>query len=104
MSAADVLAKRVPVERIKDHVVFIGTSAVGLKDLRNTPLQSSVPGVEIHAQIIEQIATGTFLERPDYANGLEFLYLAAIGLLFVVLIPRLSAARMAYVAGGFVVI
>ncbi len=104
VSAADVLAKRTPAERIKDHVVFIGTSAVGLKDLRNTPLQSSVPGVEIYAQIIEQIATGTFLERPDYANGLEFLYLVAIGLLFVLLIPRLSAARMAYVAGGFVII
>ena len=104
VSAADVLAKRTPAARIKDHVVFVGTSAVGLKDLRNTPLQSSVPGVEIHAQIIEQIATATFLERPDYANGLEFLYLAAIGLLFVLLIPRLSAARMAYVAGGFVVI
>jgi adenylate cyclase len=102
ISARDVLLRKVPVDRIKDHVVFIGTSVVGLKDVRNTPVQSSVPGVEIHAQIVEQIATGTFLDRPDYADGAEFLYLAAIGLIFVLLLPRLSAARMALVAVVFV--
>ncbi len=102
ISAADVLLKRVPVERIKDHVIFIGTSAVGLKDLRSTPVEGSVPGVEIHAQVVEQIATGVFLERPDYADGAEFLYLAVIGLIFVLLLPRLSAARMSIVAVLFV--
>ncbi|MFM8534077.1 MAG: CHASE2 domain-containing protein [Acidimicrobiia bacterium] len=104
VSAADVLAKRLPTDRIKNHVVFIGTSAVGLKDLRNTPVQSSVPGVEVHAQIIEQIATGVFLERREYANGIEFIYLAVFGLLLVVLLPRLSAARMALVAVMFVIL
>ncbi len=102
ISAADVLRKRVPVDRIKDHVVFIGTSAVGLKDLRSTPVEPTIPGVEIHAQVVEQIATGTFLERPDWADGAEIIYLTAIGLLFIVLLPRLSAARMAYVAMAFV--
>lgn len=102
VSAADVLAKRLAVDKIKNHVVFIGTSAVGLKDLRNTPVQASVPGVEVHAQIVEQIATGIFLERRDYANGAEFLYLAIFGLLLVVLLPRLSAARMALAAVTFI--
>jgi adenylate cyclase len=102
ISAADVLRKKVPEERIKDHVIFIGTSAVGLKDLRSTPLQAGIPGVEIHAQVVEQVATETFLERPDYADGAERLYLLAIGLLFIFLMPRLSAAHMAYVAVVFV--
>jgi len=102
ISAKDVLKGTVPDDKIDGQILFIGTSAVGLKDLRNTPLQNSVPGVEIHAQLVEQILTGTFLERPDYADGLEFLYLLAIGLVFVLLIPRLSAIAMAIVAVGFV--
>jgi len=104
VSAADVLNDKVPVEKIDSHIVFIGTSAVGLKDLRNTPLQNSVPGVEVHAQLVEQILTQNFLERPDYADGAEFLYLATIGLIFVVLLPRLRAATMFLVAALFITI
>jgi adenylate cyclase len=102
VSAKDVIKRRVPSEKIEGHIVFVGTSAVGLKDLRNTPIQDSVAGVEIHAQLVEQMLTQTFLERPDYADGAEFLYLAAIGLTFVLLLPRLSAAAMALVAVGFI--
>jgi adenylate cyclase len=102
VSAKDVIKRRVPRDKIEGHIVFVGTSAVGLKDLRNTPTQDSVAGVEIHAQIVEQMLTQTFLERPDYADGAEFLYLAAIGLAFVLLLPRLSAATMALVAVGFI--
>jgi adenylate cyclase len=104
VSALDVLKDTVPSEKIEGQIVFVGTSAVGLKDLRNTPLQNSVPGVEIHAQIVEQVLTQTFLERPDYADGAEFVYLAAIGLIFVILLPRLPAATMALVAALFVTI
>jgi len=102
VSARDVMKGTVPAEKLEGNIVFIGTSAIGLKDLRNTPIADSVPGVEIHAQIVEQILSQVFLERPDYADGAEFLYLAAIGLVFVVLLPRLSAASMALVAVGFV--
>jgi adenylate cyclase len=79
-------------------VIFVGTSAIGLKDLRNTPVQDGVPGVEVHAQLAEQMLEQRFLARPDYADGAEFMYLAAMGLLMVVLLPRLSAGRMALVA------
>lgn len=102
ISAADVLKGQVPGDKLEGAIVFVGTSAVGLKDLRNTPVQDSVPGVEVHAQLVEQMLTQTFLERPDYADGAEFLYLAAIGLVFVFLLPRLSAAAMTLVAVGLI--
>jgi len=102
VSAKEVLKRRVPADKIDGQIVFVGTSAVGLKDLRNTPTQDSVAGVEIHAQIVEQMLSQTFLDRPDYADGAEFIYLAAIGLAFVLLLPRLSAASMSLVAVGFV--
>ena len=104
VSARDVLKDTVPTDKIDGHIIFVGTSAVGLKDLRNTPLQSSVPGVEIHAQIVEQILSRNFLDRPDYADGAEFLYLAAIGLIFIILLPRLKAATMFLVAALFIAI
>lgn len=104
VSARSVLAGEVPADRIEGNVVFVGTSAIGLKDLRNTPVQDAVPGVEVHAQLAEQMIEQKFLARPDFADGAEFLYLFAIGLLFVWLLPRLSASRMALVAALFIAI
>ena len=102
VSARDVMKGTVPDDKINGNIILIGTSAVGLKDLRNTPIQDSIPGVEVHAQILEQILSQTFLERPDYADGAEFLYLLAIGLIFVISLPRLAAGRMALVAALFI--
>lgn len=102
ISARAVLKDEIPPEKLEGQVIFVGTSAIGLKDLRNTPVQDGVPGVEIHAQLAEQMLEQKFLARPDYADGAEFLYLAVIGLLLVVLLPRLSAGRMAVVAAIFI--
>lgn len=102
ISARAVLNDEVPAEKIEGNVFFVGTSAIGLKDLRNTPVQDAVPGVELHAQLAEQMLEQKFLARPDYADGAEFLYLAIIGLLLVVLLPRLSAGKMAVVATVFI--
>ena len=104
VSAKAVLKDEAPREKIENNVIFIGTSAIGLKDIRSTPVDTNVPGVEVHAQLSEQMLEQVFLARPDFADGAEFLYLAAIGLLFVLLLPRLSAMRMAVVAAIFVAI
>jgi adenylate cyclase len=104
VSARDVLDDKVPAEKIDGNVVFVGTSAIGLKDVRSTPIDDAVPGVEVHAQLAEQMLEQQFLSRPDFADGAEFLYLGAIGLLFVLLLPRLQAGRMAVVAVIFIAI
>ncbi|MBM3649099.1 MAG: adenylate/guanylate cyclase domain-containing protein, partial [Alphaproteobacteria bacterium] len=102
VSARAVLSGTAPKDKIDGHVVFVGTSAIGLKDLRSTPVDDSVPGVEVYAQLAEQMLEQEFLLRPDFANGAEFLYLAVIGALFIILLPRLSAGRMAIVAAIFI--
>ena len=102
ISARSVLHDEVPASELEGHVVFIGTSALGLRDTRSTPVTDAVPGVEVHAQLAEQMIEQNFLARPDFADGAEFLYLAAIGLLFVWLLPRLPAGRMAIVAAIFI--
>ncbi|HJQ61154.1 MAG TPA: CHASE2 domain-containing protein, partial [Vineibacter sp.] len=67
VSAKDVLEERVAKERLDGAIVFIGTSAQGLKDIRTTAVDASIPGVEIHAQAVEQIFTDVYLSRPFYA-------------------------------------
>lgn len=66
-------------DRVSGRIVLIGSSAQGLFDIRSTPMNANVPGVTIHAEIIEQVAAGTFLQRPDWALGLEVLVIALTG-------------------------
>ena len=53
VSAKDVLQGRVPPDRMRGRLVLIGTSATGLLDIKTTPLDPVIPGVEVHAQILE---------------------------------------------------
>lgn len=79
---------------IEGHIVFVGASAAGLLDARATALGETVPGVSIHAQAAEQVISGQFLNRPDWASGLETLATLALGLLVCLTIlmvgPRLA--------------
>ncbi len=102
ISARAVLKDELAPDKLDGQIIFIGTSAIGLKDLRSTPVDDSAPGVEVHAQLAEQMIEQEFLARPDFADGAEFLYLAAIGALFVFLLPRLSAGKMTIVAVIFI--
>ena len=81
---------------LKDHIVLIGSSAQGLMDLRFGPF-GLIPGVETHAQVLEQMLSGHFLERPSWARGLEGVVLMLGGLLagFLALRARALAAALA---------
>ncbi len=87
---------------VDGHILFFGTSAAGLKDLRSTPLDPAAAGVEIHAQATEQMLLGHFLRRPDFAFGVEAGFILLIGLFLVVLTPRVGAAIGAAIGFGAV--
>src|SRR5215467_2226372 len=97
-----VLAGEVPQEEIEGRIMLVGTSAPGLLDLRATPVDASVPGIDIHAQVIETLLTGRFLERPDYALALEQLVLLAFGIMLAFVLPRVPATASAAI--GFLTI
>lgn len=80
---------------IKDKIVLIGTSAEGLKDIRSTPLDLFIPGVEVHMNVIEQVITGKFLMRPALLSGVEIIFMAGIGLMIIVLAPFIGAVVLA---------
>ena len=52
--------------------MLIGTSATGLNDIKTTPVSPAMPGVEIHAQVLESALTGAVVQQPNYGIALEF--------------------------------
>jgi adenylate cyclase len=89
---------------VAGRIVLIGTSAIGLRDLVSTPLASGLPGVLVHAEIIDQIVGGTFLSRPDWAVGAEVAAAILLTLLVLALLPWLPSFFNALVAAGAVAI
>jgi adenylate cyclase len=83
---------------LEGKIVFIGTSAAGLKDLRVTPLDAAAPGVVAHARIAEQIILGDFLERPEWIDLAEAVYLAVFGRVLLLLLPWWGPLACAAVA------
>ena len=92
VSASDVLTGAVDPVIFRDGYVLIGTSAPGLLDIRTTPTSQAFPGVEIHANALNTVLTGTYLEKPAWAQGAEVLFLLMISILLILLLPRIGAA------------
>ena len=86
VSAADVLQNRFSPQTFAGKIVFVGTSATGLLDMRTTPLDPVYPGVEAHATIVENILTNHFILRPSWVPGLEFVLILMLGTVLTVLI------------------
>lgn len=82
-------------KRIEGKIVFVGTSAEGLKDIRSTPLNLFIPGVEVHVNVVEQILSGKYLLRPSLLEGVELVTMGFLGLLIIVLAPFIGAIFMA---------
>lgn len=93
-----LLAGEVPRDEIAGRIVLVGSSAAALSDLRSTPLDAAVPGVDIHAEIIEHALTGARLARPDWAPGAEGFAIILGGLLIAWLARRLRPAAAALAA------
>lgn len=83
-----VLSRQVNPNDLVDRIVFVGTSAAGLKDLRASPLDPNGPGVDIHARIAEQMIIGDFLQRPDWIDTVEIIWLLLLGMLIILALMR----------------
>jgi len=90
VSAKDVLEGNVPADRLRGRLVLIGTSAIGLLDVKTTPLDAAIPGVEVHAQILESVLTKSLLVNPNYAIGAELTVAVLLGIAIIIAAPMLS--------------
>jgi adenylate cyclase len=99
VSAKDVLEGRVDAERFRGRLVLVGTSAVGLLDLKTTPTEPAMPGVEVHAQLLESMLARTVLNSPSYATLAELAIAALVGIAIIALAPVLGAWALFWVGG-----
>ncbi|MBI5524386.1 MAG: CHASE2 domain-containing protein [Desulfarculus sp.] len=100
LPAADVLDGNVAGELVAGKVVLVGTSAAGLKDLRATPLHSGTSGVEIHANVLDNLIQGDYITKPAYAPGLALALVLACGLVSTLLLARLRALGSLLTSAG----
>ena len=91
-------------EQITGRLILIGSSAQSLRDIRPSPLGEPIPGMEIHAEVLEQIIAQSFLYRPDIARGLESLGILIFGGLMTVLMffqrPWIGPVALTILCGG----
>ena len=101
VSAADVLEGSVEPQTIAEKLVLIGTSAVGLLDVKTTPVSPVMPGVEIHAQVLEAALTKKLLSQPSYGPILEFGAALLLGIAVIWLAPLFGPVTLVAV-GAFI--
>lgn len=101
LPAWKVLDGSVPDTELAGKILLIGASAQGLMDLRFSALGAVIPGVEIHAQLLEQMLTGDRLDRPVWADSVELLCLI-VGSMLVGLVALRARALLSF--GLFVVL
>ena len=92
ISANDVLEGVYEDEFFEGKVLLVGTSASGLLDIRSTATEKNIPGVTVIAQLIQQIFADTFLQRPDWMNGAEFVAGLTLSIALALIIQSLGPA------------
>ncbi len=98
ISAADVLGDKADPAQLEGKLVLVGVTGLGLIDYQSTPLGERMPGIEIHAQVLENVFDGALLMRPRWATWVEGLALFVLGLVVVCSVPRLSPIAFLFAA------
>jgi len=93
LSAYEVLSGKADPDRLRGKLVLVGISGLGVQDFKTTSVGDFVPGVNLHAQVIENLINGTGLVRPAVMIWAEAAAFVLCGLLLIGLVPRLSALQ-----------
>ncbi len=99
--AVNVLEKNVAPDMIAGKLVLIGTSAVGLNDIKTTPVSRAMPGVEIHAQVLESALTGAVISQPIFGIAVEFATALMFGLLVIAFAPQFGPITLVVLGAAF---
>jgi adenylate cyclase len=100
ISAADILNDNFEAKEIAEKFVLIGTSAVGLSDLRSIPFDSTIPGVEVHANTLDNVLKGDFLYEPSNVVIYDLIIIWSIVLILILLFSYISSWLLLPVAIG----
>lgn len=101
VSAIDVLEGSVTPDKIAGKLILIGTSSIGLNDIKTTPVSPVMAGVEVHAQVLESALTGEVVAQPGYGFGVELFAALIMGSLVIAFAPKFGPVTLVAVGGLF---
>jgi len=98
ISIADILERRADTALLRDRVVLVGNTAKGIGDVRVTPYGATFPGVEVRANIIENLLDGELLQRPEWMALVDTTLMLAIGIALAWVLPAIGVSGGALLA------
>lgn len=87
-SAQAVMNNEVASGSLQGKIVLIGAWAKGLQDIHLTPSGKWINGLEVHATVIDNILSGTFISRPGWAKGVELFVVMLLGVSCTLVLSR----------------
>jgi len=103
-SIVDIIGGAVPKENLKGKIVLVGATATGIYDMRATPFSATFPGVEVHANIIDNILHSDYISRPDWVMAFDTLVILLTGILLSVAIPRMRPVYATLLAVALILV
>jgi HD-GYP domain-containing protein (c-di-GMP phosphodiesterase class II) len=98
LSAADVLSGKVHPDTVRNRIVFVGTTALGTREVVATPLDTLFVGVEVQATIADNLMERTFIRKSALGSILDSQLTLVLGLLIAALVA--STGVIPGVIGG----
>jgi adenylate cyclase len=92
VSAADVLSGLAGASTFTDKLVFVGTTALGTREVVATPLDTLFAGVEVQATVADNLLQQDFIHRPEYGVALEVQVVLGLGVAAALLVGRFGIA------------
>jgi len=90
VSAVDVLAGRTAADAFRNAIVFVGTTALGTREVVSTPLDTRFAGVEVQATVADNLLRGDYLSRAEHAVTIEVVTVLAAGIAITLLVARVG--------------
>jgi len=92
-SASSLMKGELDPRNLQDRIVFVGTSAPGLKDLKATPLSHKFSGVEVQATIADNILAGDNITNLPYSKVIQIFSIIFICFVTILINGRCTALR-----------
>jgi adenylate cyclase len=96
ISAVDIFNNTFDKNLFQGKFVLIGTSAYGLMDLRATPIDNIIAGVEIHANVLDNLLNNDMLYKPSWIEVSDLVMICLITILIFFIVSRLSVLNIAF--------
>ncbi len=92
VSATDVLSGGLAADAFKDKIVFVGTTALGTREVVSTPIDTLFAGVEVQATVADNLLQQDYIRRPEYGSAIETLGVLVVGIIVSLLVARFGLA------------